>query len=111
MYGFNKYHAKKTECNGLVFDSKKEAGRYRELLLLEKNGIIKELETQKKFEIVPKTDKVRRARFYVADFVYTKDGNKIIEDVKSPITKKNPVYSLKKALVQWQYPEFEFIET
>ncbi len=111
MYGFNKYHAKKTECNGLVFDSKKEAARYNELLLLEKGGIIKELELQKKFEIVPKTDKVRRARFYVADFVYTKDGVKIIEDVKSPITKKNPVYSLKKALVQWQYPDFEFLET
>ncbi len=111
MYKFNKYHAKKTECNGLVFDSKKEATRYNELLLLEKGGIIKELELQKKFEIVPKTDKVRRARFYVADFVYTKDGVKIIEDVKSPITKKNPVYSLKKALVQWQYPDFEFLET
>ncbi len=111
MYGFNKYHAKKTECNGFVFDSKKEAARYNELLLLEKGGIIKELELQKKFEIVPKTDKVRRARFYVADFVYTKDGVKIIEDVKSPITKKNPVYSLKKALVQWQYPDFEFLET
>ena len=111
MYGFNKYHAKKTECDGMIFDSRKEAARYRELLLLEKGGIISGLELQKKFEIVPKTCKVRRARFYVADFVYTKDGKKIIEDVKSPITKKNPVYSLKKALVLWQYPEFEFVES
>lgn len=111
MYGFNKYHAKKTELNGIIFDSKKEACRYAELLVLEKSGAITSLELQKKFEIVPKTKKVRRSRFYVADFVYIKDGRKIIEDVKSPVTKKNPVYSLKKALVLYLYPEYDFMET
>lgn len=107
---FNKYHAKKTECNGIIFDSKKEAARYQELLLLEKCGEIENLALQVKFEIVPKTDKVHRARFYIADFVYTEKGAKIIEDVKSPITKKNPVYSLKKALILYLYPEYEFRE-
>ena len=112
MYGYRKYHNTKTEINGLVFDSKKEAKRYAELTMLEKAGEIKGLLTQQKFLIVPKENKVNRARYYVADFVYTtRDGRRVIEDVKSPITKKNPVYSLKKALVLWRYPEYDFIET
>jgi hypothetical protein len=32
----NKYHAVKTEVDGIVFDSKKEANRYQELCLLQK---------------------------------------------------------------------------
>ena len=61
--------------------------------------------------ICPKAGGNKRARYYVADFVYKEGGKSIIEDVKSPITLKNPVYSLKKALVQWQYPEYIFRES
>ena len=112
MYGYRKYRNVKTVVDGQTFDSKKEAKRYAELATLEKAGEIKGLLTQQKFLIVPKANKVNRARYYVADFVYTtKDGRRIIEDVKSPITKKNPVYSLKKALVLWQYPDYDFLET
>lgn len=110
-YPFTKYHNHKTEYEGKKFDSIKEKNRFIELATLEKAGFIHNLETQKRFQIVPKTEKVKRARFYVADFVYTENGVKVIEDVKSPITKKNPVYTLKKALVLWQYPEYEFRES
>ena len=108
---YSKYKNKRTKIDGIVFDSKKEAERYVELKLLERSGIISNLQRQVRFEVVPKTSKNKRARFYVADFFYDADGRKIIEDVKSAITKKNPVYSLKKALVLWRYPEFEFMET
>ena len=39
----SKYHSVKTVVNGIVFDSKKEAKRYYELLLLEKAGEIHDL--------------------------------------------------------------------
>ena len=107
---YSKYKNKRTKIDGIVFDSKKEAERYVELKLLERSGVISNLQRQVCFEIVPKTSKNKRARFYVADFLYEVNGRKIIEDVKSIITKKNPVYSLKKAIVLWRYPEFDFRE-
>lgn len=110
MKGYYKYHNKKTTVSGIIFDSKKEAERYSLLKLLEKAGEIQNLQLQQRFLIVPKEGKNKRERFYVADFVYEKNGKKIIEDVKSAITKKNPVYTLKKALVLYLFPEYDFIE-
>ena len=107
----NKDRNVKCVYDGLKFDSKKEAQRYAELKVLEKCGAIQNLQTQVKFCIVPKTEKNRRARFYIADFVYTEKGVQTIEDVKSPITRRNPVYSLKKALVLVNYAEYNFVET
>ena len=107
-YRRNKYGNHKTEVDGIVFDSRKEANRYAELLMMEKAGIIKDLLRQVRFEIVPKVKgngETSRARFYVADFTYTQDGQKVIEDVKSPATRADKVYSLKKALMIWKYTE------
>ena len=109
-YGCNKYHNIKVIIDGIKFDSKKEGARYIELKELEKAGAITDLELQHRFEIVQKKNNNRRARFYVADFVYTENGRKIIEDVKSPITRANPVYSLKKSIMLAEYPEYEFRE-
>ena len=43
----HKYGATKSEVNGIVFDSKKEANRYKELLLLLKAGAIGILQLRK----------------------------------------------------------------
>lgn len=110
MFG-NKYHARKTTVDGITFDSAREANRYIELKTLQKAGFISDLKLQQKFLIVPKEGNNRRARFYVADFTYTENGKEVIEDVKSAITKKNPVYSLKKALMLYLYPDYVFRET
>ena len=107
----NKYNAEKTKVDGVTFDSKRESVRFYELKLLQDRKEITDLQRQVKFKIVPKTEKNKRARYYVADFTYTEHGKQIIEDVKSPATKANAVYSLKKALVLWLYPEYEFRET
>lgn len=108
----NKYRNIKTTINNITFDSKKEAGRYQELLLLEKAGKIHHLELQVPFVVCPKVKSIKgsRDRKYIADFVYIENGQYIIEDVKSFITRKNPVYSLKKQLVQYLYPQYKFIE-
>ncbi len=97
----NKYGARKTQVDGITFASRREANRWCELKLMEKAGLISDLQRQVQFEIVPKTDKYR-ARYYVADFVYidAKTGDNVIEDAKGCRTQ---TYQLKKALMYWKY--------
>ncbi len=37
---------------------------------------------------------------YLADFTYNRNGKEIVEDVKSEMTRKLPVYKLKKKLMK-----------
>ena len=107
--GQNKYHNVKTYVGKIKFDSKKEANRYLELCMLEKSGIIKNLERQKRFEIVPKTDG-ERAVHYLADFVYEENGKLICEDVKSDATRRDKTYIIKRKLFKYLYKNYEFRE-
>lgn len=115
----SKYGNKKTKIKGLNFDSKKEASRYFELTMFEKQGIIKDLELQKKFELQPKYKKIGktiRAINYIADFVYFDNEKKkiIIEDVKAFNKKTGKFLStadfkIKKKIFEFKYPELEII--
>ena len=110
----SKYRNEKTIIDGITFQSKKEADRYFELKMLQRAGEITALELQPKFEIVPAViwnDKQMRTRYYIADFAYYEKGNRIVEDVKSKITRKNPVYTLKRQLFLLKYPGIVFKET
>lgn len=99
----SKYGNIKTRTSdGIVHDSMKEANRWCELKMLEKAGLIKDLQRQVKFELIPKQDG-ERAVHYVADFVYVEDGKKIVEDVKSAVTKKNKEYVIKRKLLLWRH--------
>lgn len=104
----NKYGAKRTTIDGITFASKREAARWCDLKLMERAGLIRGLERQVPLEIVPKTDKYR-ARYYVADFVYTDTatGERVYEDSKGYATKE---YQLKRAIVYAKYG-IEIIET
>jgi hypothetical protein len=108
----NKYRSKKT--NG--FDSKKEAKRYGELLILEKAGVITSLDKQVPLVLLKsfkdKAGNSERGIKYIADFVYYDKEKKscVIEDVKSPITKKLPSYVIKRKLVKKFYPDYLFLE-
>ena len=94
-----KYHSRKTEVDGIMFDSLKEASRYKELKMMQESGLISDLELQKRFEILPKS-MGNRAVFYVADFVYTQGGQTIVEDCKGF---KTDVYKLKKKMFEYRY--------
>ena len=98
----SKYGAKKVNYNGIVFDSKKEANRYRELLLLERAGAITGLRLQVKYELIPsqKIDGkvVERPCSYVADFVYQQDGKTVVEDTKGVRTE---AFKIKKKMMLW----------
>ena len=90
-----KYKNCKAEIDGIVFDSKREAERYRKLKLMQFSGMISGLELQKEFELIPK-QKGERAVKYRCDFYYLKDGNPIVEDVKGMKTKD---YIIKRKLM------------
>lgn len=92
----SKYHNRRTGG----FDSKKEAERYAELLLLQRAGKISNLQRQVKFELIPAQYRDGKCIFrkceYIADFVYEQDGNKVVEDVKGFRT---PEYIIKRKLM------------
>lgn len=98
----SKYNAKKTEVDGIMFDSRMEAERYKELKLLQAAGEIKDLDLQTKFQLQPGfLYGVRKMRpiNYFADFTYkTKDGIFVVEDVKGVKTKE---YQLKKKMLMY----------
>ena len=93
----SKYHAIKTEVDGIKFDSKKEAKRYQELKLLEHSKAISNLRLQVPYTLIDKS-KHGRAIKYIADFVYYDNSlkNEIVEDTKGYRT---DVYKLKKRLM------------
>ena len=104
----SKYHNKKTVIDSIKFDSKKEAKRYEELLLLEQSHQIENLELQKEFVLqeafVNVEGEKRRAIKYVADFVYfdLRTNKTVVEDVKSKAT-RTQVYMIKKKLFESRY--------
>ena len=98
----NKFKNTITTVNNIRFDSKKEAKRYTELLTLERAGLIKDLRLQDKFQFTMNGEKLSS---YYADFTYinTSTGEFIVEDVKSDVTRKLPVYRLKKKMMLLQF--------
>lgn len=100
-YHRNKYGNRKIEYEGKIFDSKREAMRYKELLILLRAGEIRDLQTQVKFTLIPSQRRngklVERECSYIADFVYRdRQGNKIVEDTKGMRTKE---YIIKRKLM------------
>lgn len=114
----NKYQAIKTVVNGIEFDSRKEARRYQELLLLQRAGVIQDLKMQVKYILVPAQYEtyerygkngqrlkdgqrlLEKECAYVADFVYTENGIEIVEDTKGVKTKD---YIIKRKLMLYTH--------
>ena len=102
----NKYGNRKTEADGMLFDSQKEARRYQELRFLTRAGLISDLQLQVPFELIPAQKKngkvIERACKYVADFVYydKQIEETVVEDAKGCRT---DVYKIKKKLMLQKY--------
>lgn len=92
----SKYNNEKAEVDGKKFDSTKESKRYLELKSMVERGEISELHEQVKFTFTHNGVKICS---YIADFTYNKDGKEVVEDVKSEMTKKLPVYKMKKKMM------------
>lgn len=115
MIKIAKYHNRKIEYDGRVFDSRKEAKRYKELVLLERAGAIQDLQTQVKFILIPaqrepdtvgkrggikKGKVIEKECAYIADFVYQENGEKVVEDTKGYKTKD---YIIKRKLMLYMH--------
>ncbi len=110
-YLYSKYHNTKTVANGIKFDSKLEAERYAQLKILERAGVIRDLELQPEYELIPsfkKNGKAWRKTVYKADFRYILcDGDRIIiEDVKGSTAVITDIFRLKQKLFEYKYPEY-----
>ena len=98
-----KYHSKKCTIDGITFDSKKEASRYLELKEMQDRGEITDLKLQVPFILIPAFNlgkKRYRKMEYIADFVYNKNGEQIVEDTKGY---KTEIYKIKKKLMAYIY--------
>ena len=108
---YRKYGNRKTVVDGKEFDSKAEAERYKELRLMEKADIIKDLVLQPEFLLQDKfryKGKTERAVKYIADFKYfdVRKGVYVVEDVKGVETE---VFKIKRKLFLKQYgDEYDF---
>lgn len=95
-----KYHNQKFRGH----DSKKEAARHQELILLQRAGVISDLKCQVPLTLIPAQyidgKCAERACRYIADFVYQENGKTVIEDAKGFKTKD---YIIKRKLVLWKY--------
>ena len=111
----SKYKNRKITVGGEEFDSQREYERWQQLRLLERAGKISTLFRQVSFELIPaqyetveriseKTGKrlkdqmrcVEQKCCYVADFVYWKDGQMVVEDAKGVRT---DAYIIKRKLM------------
>ena len=103
----SKYFSRKTEVDGIVFDSASEARRWRELRLLERAGRISGLRRQVPYVFLvhttgtsPECGEDKRQMRYVADFVYFEGGREVVEDVKGYRTAE---YKRKRRLMRNVY--------
>ena len=106
MIAHSKYRSRKTVIDGITFDSKAEARRYADLKLMERAGIISNLELQPSFVLLDAfrdaSGALHRAITYKADFRYTEAGKTIVEDVKGMETRE---FKLKRKMLLSKYPE------
>lgn len=90
-------------ADGIEFDSKSEHDRYLELRVMERAGVISDLECHPRWEIIPKQavegHRPFLAAHYTADFAYTRDGVRHVEDVKSTYTREAQDYILRRKLM------------
>ena len=106
-----KYKNQKIEVNGITFDSRKEYYRWCELCQLERVGKITDLQRQVKFVLIPtqyepstvntngtvkRGKMIERECSYIADFVYTQHGERVVEDAKGF---KTAEYKIKRKLM------------
>ena len=116
----SKYGSRKQTVSGIIFDSRREARRFQDLRLLEQAGEISDLRLQVKYVLIPtqrapsfevykrgpnkgrrKPGKVlEKECAYIADFVYTKGDETVVEDAKGVRTKE---YIIKRKLMLERY--------
>lgn len=97
-----KYGNRKTQVDGIMFDSKHESEVYTELKLRQRAGEIAAMAMQVRFRLGERIE-------YVADFVTIDAAGAHVIDAKSEATRRDKVYRIKKKLM-WEKWEIEIEE-
>lgn len=97
----SKYGSKKTEYNGVMYDSVKEVRYAQQLDLLIK---AKELKSYERQIVIPLEVNGSKICKYICDFklIYP-DGREELVEIKSAYTAKLPLYRLKRKLFEATY--------
>lgn len=97
----NRFGNIKVKLDGHTFDSRLEARHYMVLRDRQRRGEISGLVCHPVYKLVVAGVQIGK---YIGDFEYkTRDGVLVLVDVKSPATRKLPVYRLKRKIVQALY--------
>lgn len=107
----SKYGSRKCKDSGFNFDSAVERDRYRHLALLEKSGVIENLELQPVYELHPAFERngtKYRREVYKPDFRYRQGGTSIVEDVKGGVL--TDLYKSKLKRLLSKEPDILFFE-
>ena len=92
------------DSSGFMHDSKREAARANELILMQRAGVITELRQQVAFALIPaqklSNGQTERGCAYIADFTYRENGEFIVEDAKG---KRTAEYIIKRKLMKYKY--------
>lgn len=114
----SKYGNRKFIADGYKWDSEREYVRWKELCLMQDNGLVSELNRQVVFELIPaicedvlvvmktktktKRKTVQRPINFIVDFTYMdSDGNFVAEDVKIAPHMLPKEYVLKKKMLRF----------
>lgn len=112
----NKFGAKVMNCTaGHSHPSKAEARRCNDLHLMQRGGIITDLEVQPQFWFIINGEQVKHAGGrrvgYKADFAYRENGRHVVEESKPrAIGARNDAYALRKAIFLHLFPHIDFRE-
>lgn len=112
---YRKYHNRTVVTSEGKFDSQFEFDYYQRLKMLQRAGEISNLQRQVEFVLIPRQEEEVEVQLktktkivvqfrehpctYIADFVYEKDGKRVIIDTKGF---KTPDYIIKRKLMRWQ---------
>ena len=113
----SKFGSRKVDAYGYKFDSEKEYFRYRQLLLVESAGEIKDIVVHPKYilqeSFIYQGKKIQPIT-YSPDFQYIEDGVTVCEDVKGidnrtgkPIT-ATEAFNIKVKLFKKLNPDIDF---
>lgn len=95
--------ARRTTIGSRTFDSALEAARWQELCILQRAGLITDLDCQVKIALMglrgPILTPTGRPMHYRADFTYRENGRVVIEDAKGVET---DTYRMKRAVLAAQ---------
>jgi hypothetical protein len=95
----NKFNARKTEVDGIIFDSKAEAERYGTLKLLERAKQVRSVSVKPEYPL--KVNGVLIG-YFTPDFGYFEGGRNFVDDVKGVVTAEA---SLRMRIFMACYPE------